>query len=241
VNPSSEERLAGLLGQAESMAQAMRGTYRPPQEVAESSDSSGAVTVTVSDFGRRVTRVTVAADWRDRVGAEELAAAVMEAVVSVQLGPVRDFFTAATGDAVSAPAGQLPPAPAVTDLGAGLDWDELGRMFDTVQRALDAVVVGQAGGQDATSPGITRHSENRRVSVSLIGGQLGAVTIDSSWAERVGRQQLSESLLEAFDAAYAGAAEVRPGNPASASGMLGELQSIMDRIGVNPQTNLKGQ
>ena len=167
-NPGEQE-LAELLGQARSMADAVRGAFRPPPEVAEASDESGAVTVTVAG-GRRVTRVMVAADWKDRLGAGQLGMAVMQAVLSVQLGPVKDFFSGlASADrraaqpplagagpgpgpgAAPGPGAERPqPGPAVVaDLAAKLSWDDLGAMLETVHKALDAVAaIGPHGNQD---------------------------------------------------------------------------------------------
>jgi DNA-binding protein YbaB len=249
VDNPGERELAEILGQARSMAEAVRGAFRPVPDVAEASDVTGAVTVTVASHGARVTRVLVAADWKDRLGTGQLGMAVMQAVLSVQLGPVKDFFTGLTSAIppaapVTRPrpgsARPLPGPAAVAELAAKLSWDDLGDMLETVQKALDTVAAvdsravagpGQTAGSAAAADErtVTGRSANRRVEVGLRGGQLASVTIDEAWAAKAGRQQLSDSLREAFEAAYDA---VPHGGQTSHAGLAADLQSIVSRLGV---------
>ena len=253
MDNAGERELAEILGQAQSMADAVRGALRPLPEVAEASDGTGAVTVTVAGHGTRVTRVMVAADWKNRLEAGQLAMAVMQAVLSLQLGPVKDFFAglpAAAQPAAAQPAAPPPPAAAgpapwaarpqpgpavVADLAAELTWNDLGAMLETVHRALDTVAAlapteTEAGaGPDAGAGNVTGRSGNRRVEVMLRAGQLASLTVDEAWAGKAGRQQLSDSLREAFEAAYAAVPQARPRPHA---GLSADLQSIVSRLGV---------
>jgi hypothetical protein len=237
INPPKEQ-LAELLAEAESLAQAMQVAYRPPPEVVDSSDASGAVTVTVNDYGRKVTRVVVAADWRNRVSAEGLGAAVMEAVISARLRPIEDFSTAAA-EALPAPSESPSAPPAAKRPQVSRDWDELGRMLETLERAIDAMAISHSTDHDnslsdANNGQTVGRSDNRRITVSMVAGQPNSVTIDHEWALRVGRQELSESLLEAFDSAYAASAPDEA-DTTPADGLIGELQSIVDSFSVAPQ------
>jgi hypothetical protein len=285
VGNPGERELAEMVGQAQSMADAVRGAFRPLPEVAEASDDTGAITVTVADHGTRVTRVMVAADWKDRLAAGQLGMAVMQAVLSVQLGPVKDFFSALPGTAnpgtanpgtanpgtanpgtadpgaadpgAARPAGPLSqpatqpgpgawaarrqPGPAVVaDLASRLSWDDLGAMLETVHKALDTVAAlgpaatpGAAGPRVAPDAGagtVAGRSDNRRVEVTLRAAQLASVTVDEAWASKAGRQQLSDSLREAFEAAYA--AVPPQAGQGTYAGLAADLQSIVSRLGV---------
>ncbi|MGE5286384.1 MAG: hypothetical protein ACM3ML_04085 [Micromonosporaceae bacterium] len=229
-----QEELAELLAEAQSVADAVRHAYRPLPQVAEASDETGAVTVTVGDHGARVTRVAVAADWKNKIPAARLGMAVMEAVMSVQLGPFKDFFTQMPdsrppGGRAAAP---LPPPTAFTDTIAGLTWDDLGDMLNTAEKALDAVAAGVRG----ASPGdgkVAGRSDNRRVEVTMHGGQVASVTLDAKWAETANRQQLSDSLRQAFEDAYAAAAAPRSPDDRNAS-LIAEVRSALSRIGITP-------
>ncbi|WP_345367032.1 hypothetical protein [Actinoallomurus liliacearum] len=219
-----------MLAEAESLAQAARVAYRPPPEVTDSSDASGTVTVTMNDHGRRVTRVVVAADWRDRVGAEGLGPAVMEAVVSARLSAMKDF-AAATAEAPSTPS--TPSAPASPPSAAkrpmtARNWDELGRMLDTLERAIDACAISPPIDQEKNDETVG-HSANRRIAVSMVAGQPSSVNMDHRWALRAGHRQLSASLLEAFDSAYAAGAADDAGAEPTAD-LFGELQSIVNAV-----------
>jgi DNA-binding protein YbaB len=250
VDNPGERELAEILGHAQSMADAVRSAFRPLPEVAEASDDTGAVTVTVAGHGTRVTRVMVAADWKHRLEARQLGMAVMQAVLSVQLGPVKDFFAglpAAAQPAAPPPQPAAGPGPApwavrpqpgpavVADLAASLTWDDLGAMLETVQQVLDTeAALGPREPRadvvpDADAGKVAGHSGNRRVEVTLRAGQLASVTIDETWAGKAGRQQLSDSLREAFEAAYAAVPQAGPGPYA---GLAADLRSIVSRLGV---------
>jgi hypothetical protein len=231
-----QEELAQLLAEAQSIADRLRHAYRPLPQVAEGHDETGAVTVTVTDHGARVTRVAVAADWKTRVPAARLGTAVMEAVMSVQLGPLKDFFTsmqAGQGPAAAAPT-LAPPRPATAAAIAGLSWDDLGAMLNTAEKALDAVAVGagarpRAAGA-AGEPAVGK-SGNRRIEVAIHAGQVASVTVDEKWAETANRQQLSDSFGQAFDAAYAAAGSSRSSDSSNAS-LAAEVRSALSRIGI---------
>ncbi|GAA4630532.1 hypothetical protein GCM10023196_056250 [Actinoallomurus vinaceus] len=231
-----EEQLAELLAEAESLAQAMHVAYRPPPEVVDSSDASGAVTVTINDYGRRVTRIVIAADWRNRISAESLGAAVMDAIISARLRPMNDFATSVAEAPPTPP--ESPPVPPIAERPrVSPDWDDLGRMLETVERAIDALAISHSTDHDNSHCQIVGCSDNRRIAVSMVAGQLNSVTIDREWALRAGRQELSESLLEAFDSAYAAGAadDADDADTKPADGLIGELQSIVDSFSVAPQ------
>lgn len=240
MSEPDEERLAALLGEAGALAEAVRDAYKPPSAIVESSDAAGVVTVTLEGTDRRVTRAVVAADWKDKIGPEGLELAIVEAVLSAQLGPVRDFLSAVTDAVPPAAPRPSPPPRAAKDPTTALDWDDLGRMFDTVDRALDAFATnrsGEQGGMAAGDPGvaITGSSDNRRITVSLVNGQPTSVKIDHRWLGSTNRQSLCDSLVQAFTAAYS-ADSHRDTTATSATGLSTALQSIVEQMGINPQT-----
>jgi hypothetical protein len=227
-----QEELAQLLAEAQSIADRMQHAYRPLPQVAEGRDETGAVAVTVEDHGARVTRVAVAADWKSRIPAARLGMAVMEAVMSVQLGPLKDFFTSMqAGQAPAAPT-PPPPRPAAAAAIAHLNWDDLGAMLNTAEKALDAVAVG-AGARPPAADTAAGRSGNRRVEVTIHAGQVASVTVDEKWAETANRQQLSDSLRQAFDAAYAAAGSAQYSASSNAS-LAAEVRSALSRIGITP-------
>lgn len=241
VEDSAEERLAALLGQAAAMAEAMRSSYKPLPETMEATDTAGVVTVTLEGQGKKVTRVIVAADWKDKIDPEGLQLAVVEAVLSAQLGPVRDFLTAATSATTSTPPTPptLPPPPVVKEPSATLDWDGLGRMFETVDSALDALIAndGSAVPYKDERAGVDGVSDNRRVTVTLVAGQLTAVKIDPKWALSANRQSLCDSLGQAFSAAYEAAAASPGRGAAPDTGISSALRAIVEQMGVTPPTH----
>lgn len=85
------------------MARAVSEAGHEFPEVVQATDKSGAVNVTLEDHGRRVTRVVVAANWKDKLGADSLGVAIVEAILSVQLAPV-ERISRAVADAWTAPA-----------------------------------------------------------------------------------------------------------------------------------------
>lgn len=229
--------LDGLLAEVQALQDGVRRAFAAaPHQTLTSSDPSGAVTLELSGHGRRVTRVAVAANWRDRVTPESLGAAVLEAALRPQLQQVSDLLAgvgphpAGVGPAYDPPV--RPSAFAPLDLQASLGWNGLGRMLEVVQRAIVTLERTGPGPAPVIAPVVGR-SANRRVSVSLIGGQLSDVTVDAGWAGGVGRQQLSDAFNEAFEDGYAGP-QTEPGTgPADElAGVLVELQDVMSRLGL---------
>lgn len=213
----------------------MRHAYQPLPEALDSSDGTGAVTVTLAEHGQRVTRVLVAANWRDLLPPEALGAAVMEAVLAPQLASLQDFLAAMNGGAPAASGTPPPPPPPPPDPDAvarvsRLDWDDLGRMLDTVQRAFDTIAVEDPGALAGAGAGtVAGSSNNRMVEVSLAGGQLSDVSVNEQWAARAGRQSVCDSLREAFEAAYA--ADTARSERGSGDGLTADLQSIVELFG----------
>jgi hypothetical protein len=229
-----QEELAQLLAEAQSIADRMHHAYRPLPQVAEGRDETGAVTVTVEDHGARVTRVAVAADWKSRIPAARLGMAVMEAVMSVQLGPLKDFFTSMQATEQPAPPAPPPHRPAAAGAIARLNWDDLGAMLNTAEKALDAVAMGARARPPSGAAGelAVGKSGNRRVEVTTHAGQVASVTVDEKWAETANRQQLSDSLRQAFDAAYAAASP--PHGDGQGASLAAEVRSALSRIGITP-------
>ncbi|MFS8522759.1 MAG: hypothetical protein FWJ87_15565 [Micromonosporaceae bacterium] len=244
-----DEPLRELLAEVEGLATAVRAAAQPLPPVVESCDRTGAVTVTLEDHGRRVTRVVVASNWRDLVAPEAFGAAVMEAVLTPRLAAVRDFLAAVNASA-DATAGSTAPAPAPFGGAArtpAVDWDELGRMVATVRRALDTVAAGLSGpARDRAADGATAVDEvpsvegvsaNRRVVVRFVAGQLAEVAVDERWLVDAGRQQIADSLREAFEAAYAAGADesaaAGAGGVDGGAAVVGELREILDRMGAH--------
>lgn len=250
---SRDEPLRGLLAEAEGLASAVRAAGEPLPAVVESSDHTGAVTVTLEDHGRRVTRVLVASNWRDLVAPEAFGAAVMEAVLMPRLAAVRDFLAAvnAPADATSRSTAPAPVPSGGTVRAPVVGWDELGRMVATVQRALDTVVTGLSGpGGDRPAgdggtvvdgvPHVEGTSSNRRVTVRFVAGQLAEVAVDERWLAGAGRQQVADSLREAFEAAYAAGADGSAAAGAvgveSGTAPVDELRAILDQMGLHLPT-----
>jgi DNA-binding protein YbaB len=240
VNESAEERLAALLDQASAMAEAMRSSYKPPPEITEAADTAGVVTVTLEGQSKKVTRVVVAADWKDKTDPEGLELAIVEAVLSAQLGPVRDFLSAVTEAPPSTPP-TLPRPPVVKEPSSTLDWDGLERMFDTVDRALDALAMSDhvAAASEGQRTGVDGVSDNRRVTVTLVAGQLTAVKIDPKWAVSTNRQSLCDSLGQAFSAVYSAAAASPAQGQAPDTGISSALRAIVEQMGVTPPNQLR--
>src|SRR5690606_41771936 len=127
-----------------------------------------------------------------------------------------------------------------------VDWDELGRAVATVQRALDTVVTGLSGpagdgaaGVDAM-PRVEGTSGKCRVVVRFVAGQLAEVAVGERWLVDAGRQQIADSLREAFEAAYAAGADepaaADAGGVDGGTALGGELRAILDRMGCHLPT-----
>jgi hypothetical protein len=146
---------------------------------------------------------------------------------------LKDFFTSieSSTSKPARPAAAQPNPAAVLDSIASLSWDDLGAMLNTAEKALDAMASG-ARAQGPADDKTTGRSDNHRVEVSLHAGQVASVTVDEKWAETVNRQQLSDSLRQAFDAAYA-AASAEPAGDRNAS-LMAEVRSALARIGITP-------
>jgi len=243
-----DEPLRELLAEVEGLTSAVRAAAQPLPPVVESRDRTGAVTVTLEDHGRRVTRVLVASNWRDLIAPEAFGAAVMEAVLTPRLAAVRDFLTAvnASADATAGSAASAPVPSGGAARAPRVDWDELGRAVATVQRALDTVVTGLSGpagdgaaGVDAM-PRVEGTSGKCRVVVRFVAGQLAEVAVDERWLVDAGRQQIADSLREAFEAAYAAGADepaaADAGGVDGGTALVGELRAILDRMGCHLPT-----
>ncbi|MBV9448263.1 MAG: hypothetical protein JO345_20450 [Streptosporangiaceae bacterium] len=233
-NPNPAVELNRLLGEAQAMADAARCAYRPLPEVAQATDHTGAVTVTMEDHSARVARVSVAADWKNKLSVASLGVAVMEATMALQLGPVKDFFETLS-DAAASPGPPPPPPPLPASLPdfSKLSWDDLGDMLDTVNRAFDALAAttgtGKGAGNDQSTGKTVGRSANHRVEVTLASGQLTSVAIDEKWASTAGRQQLSDSLNQAFEAAYA---TVPCSGQGCDEGAATELRALLQKVGI---------
>lgn len=226
----AERELAEMLGKAEAMMRSMTNSLAAASGPVETSDEFGAVTVQVEGGRKRVTGIRVATDWQRRVAPEALGVAVLQALTTAQLGSLGDFFGAASAAPQATPLPAKPPERG----GQAPDWDQLGHMFETVDRALDALV---GGPPDLAALGITEQhlgtttgrSANGQVEVVFTSGLATAVNVDANWAVRTNRQQLADSLLEAFEDGQDRAPE---GAAPAAGGLLGELQNILWSFGV---------
>ena len=164
-----------------------------------------AIAVTV-DERRLVTRVVVAADWRDRIDpaalGECLKAAANEAIL----------------DEVSRPAEELPP-PAPTPLhrddapSAGGDPTspaliaevmELFARFDTELAQYTRQL------RDASTAPSQGASGNGNVLVVLAAGQVSRVEVNPRWAARAGHAMVAAEALAAFQAAQRAEADDAP-------------------------------
>src|SRR5690348_2457576 len=226
-----------------------------PSEPLDGTDAAGAVSVTLAPGTRRVVRVAVAADWRDRIAPEALSAAVLEAVLRPQLEAM-----AALPVGFSLPAFAVPPperaldpeqqrqARVFLDKVGALGDSGLDEMMASVSNALGLLdrtlgeLARRTGPPDATVPeGV---SDNRRVTVRLSGGQPQAVEVDAAWAAGAGRQQLSDALSQAFAAAYSAADAGRQAPtqaPAGLAEAVHDLQGVLDRMGVWPTDPQEGR
>lgn len=233
MDEPGEKSITETLSEAQVLSDALRHAYRPIPEAVEVSDQTGALTITVEDHGARVTRVTLAADWKNKIASSALGATVMETIYSTRLENFKEFFEkVSTGLAVPSP--DPPPKPQPVDIASltnSLNWDALGEMLETVNKALDAVAAGPAT-PDTTGEAVSGRSDNRRVEVTLVAGQPTSVTVDDKWAEKAGRQQISDALRQAFESAYAEAVARSAAAPRDGKAVLGELESIMNRFGI---------
>jgi hypothetical protein len=228
------------------------GTAGP--ETIESTDESGAVTVTLSEGGHRVVGVAVSAEWRHRVPASGLGPAVLHAAIGPLQRRITEGVEAAArqlersgAERSGTPSPPLPPGDAarIADTLTSLSWADVSQAFETVTRGLAALEsLGRPGSFTPPTPVIAR-SPNRKVSVTLTFGRPVDVQVDETWAASVGRQQLSSALLQAFTAAYAQEAATAStatggANPGSAdalaplAGVMAEMQSLMARLQIFP-------
>lgn len=233
MDEPGEKDLLETLAKAQAMSDALRQAYRPIPKVVEVSDRTNALTITIEDHGARVTRVLLAAGWQDKIAASSLGATVMETIYSAKLGNVKEFFDDVfekLNAPSPSPAPSPPPPPTdMASLIAGLNWDDLGGMLETVHKALDSVSTDAA--PDMTNETISGFSDNRRVEVTLIADQPSSVTIDEKWVKKANRQQISDALRQAFEAAYAEAAE-RPSVQTGDTAAIGDLKSIINKFGI---------
>lgn len=210
---------------------------------AESSDSRSLVRLVVSGPQLRVSRIAVAADWRDRATAESLAEAVLEAALSPQFTSISKRLGVENDSAGTVLTGAVPESSGkgLPDIDA-IGWEELGTMLDGVRRAmskLDTVLAAPLVSTSVSTIGADRH---RIVEVSLAGGQPSSVSIDPARAARAGRQGLSDALNQAFEEAYAqydrkNDAETSSdydGVPGTLAEVMRDMQSIVARVtGIN--------
>lgn len=210
----------------------------------ESGDSRSLVRLVVSGPRFRVSRVVVAADWRERATPEGLAEAVLEAALAPQFAYVSERLRAASEAVGAVPEGSAPVSPGENLPGVGvIGWEGLGVMLDGVRRAMSTLESALAAPQFRTPVANTGTDRHRIATVVLAGGRPSAVTIDPARATRAGRQQMSDALNQAFEDAYARHdADANAGADAEPSGDDGalaevarEMQSIVARVtGADP-------
>lgn len=223
------DALNDMLAQARSLADAVQRAWQPLPEEFRSTDSSGAVTVTLAEHGRRVTGVMLAADWQGRLAPESLGSAVLEAVLSPQLTAAQGALSVA-GEAEDSGATPAPKTPPTADPDAvarvsQLNASDMDRMLATVQRAFDRLA-SLSDLTIAATGAVVGRSRNRMVQVSLMGGQPTEVTVDARWAARVPRQSVCDSLREAFEEAYT--ARAAQADAQADDAIIAELESIVE-------------
>jgi|tagenome__1003787_1003787.scaffolds.fasta_scaffold20963616_2 DNA-binding protein YbaB len=181
---------------------------------APGSDPTGSVRVTLDDQGR-VAGVTVVTGWRQRLGTDELAGAVVEAVRDASMRRLE-----AWGEAYgSAPANGRPVTEHVefdrddfqrqlqaaatgqmseADRRAALT--ELLELVESVERGIDEVSGSLRATLGATHSG---QSPDRHVTVTLTGGgEVTAVRLDRAWLREAHEINVGRQVTAAFRTAY---------------------------------------
>jgi DNA-binding protein YbaB len=194
-----------LLREARSAAQAPAGP---------GSDPTGSVRVTLDGQGR-VAGVTVMTGWRQRLGADRLADAVVEAVRDASMrrleawgaaygsgpgngGPLTDHVEFDRDDfrrqLQAAATGHMSEADRRAALTGLLE------LAQSIERGLDEV----SGGLRATLSAIhTGQSPDRHVAVTMTGGgEVTAVRLDPAWLREAHEINVGRQVKAAFRAAY---------------------------------------
>jgi hypothetical protein len=236
------DELNSRLRRLQRIADVMRGLMREAEATAPAStrakDTTGAVTITLDAEGIPL-KITVAVDWRRRLGTRALGAAVMDANAKAATDRMKAWTQALHG-ATWARKVERMMATGPDDLSTAVPEvlrprvksRPLGDLSDEMIRALDRV----------EAPTVDRprfHGINRRrtVAITLEAHGMTACQIENAWAARQSGPAVSAALAEALVAAKAHAraaarAEADRPNPVRAVDiLLDEAMSLLHTRG----------
>lgn len=180
-------------------------------------DGTGAVAVTAGPDGR-ITDVRLDPSWSQRVGAEALSAAVIEAANDVMVRRLGAWAEAAneqgggTDGVVGSTRGdgrppperipQVPPPGPLGDLSSPVIEGNIGELFELVAAARTAVDELRQRLEARSSALTEGRSPGREVIVTLQGDRPVEVQIAPAWARRTSPVVIQQALRAAFAAAY---------------------------------------
>jgi hypothetical protein len=238
------EELVSRLHRLQRIAGAMRGLMREAQAAAPAGaaaeDTTGAVTVVLDAQGSPF-KITVAVDWRRRLGTRTLGAAVMDANGKAVLARMK-AWTQALQDGVWARKVERMMATGPDDSGvADIEVPELFRR-KAVPRPLGDLSDEMVRALDSTEPQATEasrfHGANRgrTVAITLDANGMTGCLVNHAWAARQSGVTMSAALGEALASAKvaARAAVERSSAARTLDTLLNETVSLLqdpERLG----------
>lgn len=224
------DRLQELLRKAERVqrdVQAFEHARATLREEAEANDRRSAVTVVLDPDGR-VRAVRPATQWAERVPADELGAAVFEAIQIAQGRRMERWVEAAEqAGPVPSPSEQPAADAPLIDLSAMVG--DLLRMFDGLGGPGQAPAEQEQAEPDTDSVG----SAPVRVVLDRA-GEPSEVHVSARWASALGADTLGRRLTAAFERAYetyvpAGAEAERDHASADLAAVLADPVGVLTR------------
>ncbi|MCU1431424.1 MAG: hypothetical protein JWP95_529 [Actinotalea sp.] len=225
--------LARIREQADQVAATMRSVRASLPEESSGTDAQGAATVDLDTAGLPV-GVRVVDDWQQRVGADALAAAVVEAG-STAARVQGEHLAAALED----PAWQqarptaAPPAPAPVAVQAVTDPRPLDELAESLIGEMRAMRVGPLT-LDAPPTGVGKAADGAVV-VRLAQSGLAGCEITPAWAERQTGTAISLALGSAVAAARVDLLSAIESSPAAGTsrrldGLLSEAMAHLSAL-----------
>jgi DNA-binding protein YbaB len=229
------DRLRELMRTAERVQREVRAFEHARttlREEVEASDRQAAVTVVLDPDGR-VRTIRPARQWADRVPAEELGAAVFEAIQLAQ-GRRMERWVELAEQAPEPPPVSSTPGPATTGpTTAEPPLVDLPTMVGDLLRLFDGLGAAQQPSAQEPAEPDTDSVGSKPVRVVLgRSGEPAEVHVSARWASALGADTLGRRLTAAFEEAYE-AYDDAPTTHADGEQVSPELEAVMaDPVGV---------